>query len=149
MKGSDTIVVARLRAIFRPYIKTINGRRTSGNDIPPAAYVEFYKPSVKNPAKPSEESHTNIPDHLLHFSPEEGHLMHRFTPSYTASGTMNGAFVPLTDVWRSVQLIPVFGPTCAPHWTSANSMDLAKEFLLNRYDTCHMFQTLREPSMTT
>lgn len=59
--------------------------------------------------------------------------MYRLQRSLDLDGTRKGIIINVTDIWRSVDLIPVFGGSCPEHWTSSTSMDLSKEFLVNRF----------------
>lgn len=140
--------MARLRAIILPDITHGKGRKgrvssaMQSGMLPPVAYVEFFKPSTKKPARTSPQSRTSFEDQIFDFKPEEGHLMHRFARD-TWQRRRNGAFVPLEDIWRTVSMIPIFDTATSSDWTGESSMDLANHFLLNPYDTVHTFQACR------
>ncbi len=59
--------------------------------------------------------------------------MYRVQRSMEADGVRKGIVINVTDIWRPIDLIPVFGNECPTHWTSSTSIDLAKEFLVNRF----------------
>lgn len=59
--------------------------------------------------------------------------MYRVRRSLDANGARKGFIINVTDIWRPVDLIPVFGETCSLDWTSSTSIDLAEEFLVNRF----------------
>ena len=120
--------VAQVRAVIRPSIPHLVTRL---QDIPTLLYVEFFRPSKTGVRQ-------------LHQKRNSGHLMYKIERDYSADGTQTGAFVPLTAIWRPVQLIPFFGVECPEGWNSENSMGLADSFLLNPYDTRHTFETFQE-----
>jgi hypothetical protein len=51
--------------------------------------------------------------------------------------------VPVTTIYRSCQLTPVYRQSCPLHWTSTNVLDEAPEFFINTYLDAHMFLLLR------
>ena len=57
--------------------------------------------------------------------------MYKFVRDFRSNGERKGLVVPLTDVWRPVELIPVFGTRCNPEWTCYTAVERSKEFYLN------------------
>ncbi len=41
--------------------------------------------------------------------------------------------IRLTDIWRPIQLTPVFGKECPANWDLNNAVELAKEFYVNSF----------------
>ena len=62
--------------------------------------------------------------------------MHTYVRELSADSTRKGQVVPLTDIWLSVQAVPVFGKKCPSEWTCHSAVELAKELRLNVFD-CH------------
>ena len=58
-------------------------------------------------------------------------LMYKFVRDFRSNGERKGLVVPLTEIWRPVELIPVFGTRCDPEWTCHTAAERSKEFYLN------------------
>ena len=50
--------------------------------------------------------------------------------------------VPLTDVQRSVHLIPRFGPAAPVNWMSGNVLNECGTFFLNDFTDRHLFRQI-------
>lgn len=58
--------------------------------------------------------------------------------------TRYATVIPVANIRRSVQLLPVFGPGTAPrNWSSQNVLDCCHEFYLDPYLDEHTFMLLR------
>jgi hypothetical protein len=87
----------------------------------PLAYVDWFKP-------------------LTTVVPDLG--MHRVSLSSRAL-RQNSSIIPVTDILRSCHLIPVFGRSVNPTWTSATVLDRCTYFYLNPYLRHHDFFLFR------
>ncbi|KAI0056689.1 hypothetical protein BV25DRAFT_1813639 [Artomyces pyxidatus] len=82
----------------------------------------------------------NVPDHFAYIewfsrfprNPEPNHLMYRVSRS-VVDDTRVTAIIPVTDLSRSVHLIPQFGPECDREWTSSNVLELCDTFFVNSF----------------
>ncbi|KAJ7737447.1 hypothetical protein DFH07DRAFT_753069 [Mycena maculata] len=111
---TEGLSVARIRVIFRL-------PENYGSYPHPLAYVDWYKP-LKNPVP-------NIRMHEVSLSSRN----HR----------QNSSIIPLTQVLRSCHLIPAFGKSVDPTWTSDRVLDQCKSFYLNPYLRHHDFYLFR------
>ena len=50
--------------------------------------------------------------------------------------------MPLTDVCRSVQLFPVFGPVMPQEWQSLTVLEDCQTFYINPFLDRHMYRSL-------
>ncbi|KAJ7463128.1 hypothetical protein B0H11DRAFT_2159912 [Mycena galericulata] len=118
---TDGLSVARIRVIFRL-------PEDHGNYPEPLAYVDWYKP-LKTP----------VPDIGMH----EISLSSR-------NHRQNSSIIPISHIFRSCHLIPVFGRAINPTWTSDHVLDQCKLFYLNPYLRHHdfyLFQRLTSSRM--
>ena len=53
--------------------------------------------------------------------------------------TRKGLIVALTDIWRPVELVPVFGSKCNVAWNCDNAVENSKEFYLNTLENLPLF----------
>jgi hypothetical protein len=88
----------------------------------------------------------DVPDHLAYvewYSPLEtqdpNHRMFKITPLKDSDGMRICSVIPLTDVQRSVHLIPRFGPVAPVNWMSDNVLDQCTTFFLNDFTDRHLF----------
>ncbi|KAJ6540402.1 hypothetical protein B0H19DRAFT_959789 [Mycena capillaripes] len=110
----DGIGVARVRVIFR--IPADFG------DYPePVAYVDWFKP-LQPPVK-------DLGMHQVSLSSQN--LRQR------------SSIIPISDIMRSCHLIPVFGQSVDPGWTSETVLNRCKSFYLNPYLRHHDFYLFR------
>ena len=57
--------------------------------------------------------------------------MYKLVRDLRSDHTRKGLIVPLTSIWRPVELIPKFGKRCNKDWTCDTAVEHAKEFYLN------------------
>lgn len=101
-----------MRLIFRPNLLS-----ESLETCVPLAYVQLFK---QNPSSLGTiDSCTNL---------------HSFVRDLNIDDTWKGLVIPLTDIWLTVQAIPVFGKKCNPHWTCDSAVELASELRVNVFD---------------
>ncbi|KAJ7502081.1 hypothetical protein B0H11DRAFT_1712973, partial [Mycena galericulata] len=106
--------VARVRVIFR--LPDQYGKYPD-----PLAYIDGFKPFTQ---------------------PVADLGMHQVSLS-SRNHRQNSEIIPVTDFVRSCHLIPVFGRSIHPGWTSENVLDQCKSFYLNPYLRHHHFYFLR------
>lgn len=90
------------------------------------AYVEPMKPAPGRISPP-------MPNGKVRQLKDTDVKMYRVQRSLDPDGTRKGLIINVTDIWRPVDLVPVFGDRCPEDWTSSTSIDLAKDFLVNRF----------------
>ncbi|KAH9830637.1 uncharacterized protein C8Q71DRAFT_716534 [Rhodofomes roseus] len=92
----------------------------------------------------------NAPSHFVYLEwfskfksrPEANHQFYSVKRSCTADGQRLAAIVPLDSLHRSAHLLPKFGPTKPPEWTSDNVLDLCDSFLVNSFTDRHTYITV-------
>ena len=57
-------------------------------------------------------------------------------------GRRKGKIVPLTLIWRPIELIPVFGRRCPTGWTSNTAVEEADDFYVNCFSDKDVYQTV-------
>ena len=98
--------VVQLRIVFAPGEDCI--------DMGFYAYVQPFRilPSAKNLADSDSK-------------------MYRLVRDLRSDRSRKGLIVPLTTIWRPVELIPKFGNMCNKDWTCDTAVEHSKEFYLN------------------
>ncbi|KAJ7732001.1 hypothetical protein B0H16DRAFT_1329015 [Mycena metata] len=64
--------------------------------------------------------------------PEPTHLLHKIKRSLK-DGVRISSVIPVSNIRRSIHLIPKFGPTAPKEWTSSNVLDRCSQFFANYY----------------
>ena len=98
--------VAQLRIIFAP--------KKNCNGVLFFAYVQPFKTMA---------SAKNMADSDI--------KMYKLVRDLRSDRTRKGLIVPLTSIWRPVELIPKFGKMCNKDWTCDTAVECSKEFYLN------------------
>ncbi|KAF8799350.1 hypothetical protein BYT27DRAFT_7003136, partial [Phlegmacium glaucopus] len=57
-------------------------------------------------------------------------------------GSPLSSIVPVANIFRSVHLLPKFGPVAPVEWTSSNVMDKCNTFFLNSFTDKHLYRVL-------
>ncbi|KAJ6571039.1 hypothetical protein B0H10DRAFT_2107030 [Mycena sp. CBHHK59/15] len=112
--AKEGISVARIRVIFRL-------PENHGSYPHPLAYVDWYKPLK---------------------APDPNVRMHEVSLS-SRNHRQNSSIIPITEILRSCHLIPAFGKSVNPTWTSDRVLDQCKSFYLNPYLRHHDFYLFR------
>ena len=66
--------------------------------------------------------------------------MSRISRSYGSHGRRTATIIPLTDVCRSVQLFPVFGPVTPRQWQGTTVLEECQNFYINPFVDKRMYQ---------
>ncbi|KAJ7330893.1 hypothetical protein DFH08DRAFT_708629 [Mycena albidolilacea] len=111
---TDGLCVARVRVIFRI-------PEDFGQYPEPVVYVDWYKPLQR---------------------PIAGIEMHQVSLS-SRNHRQRSSIIPIGDILRSCHLIPVFGRSANPRWTSDVVLDVCTSFYLNPYLRHHDFYLFR------
>lgn len=123
--GSAGHVVAQLRLVFQPVI--------SRCDYPEIlAYVEPLVPV----------SQARCEDGVVKAAPDENSGLVEVKRLHRPDRTRFGMVIRLTDIWRPVDVVPVFEDECESDWTSDTAIDKAQSFLINVFYTKDAFQCL-------
>ena len=100
-------------------------------------HVHLFKPGI------------DVPDHLAYvewYSPlgvqDPNHRMFKISPLKDSDGTRICSVIPLSDVQRSVHLIPRFGPVAPVNWMSSNVLDECTTFFLNDFTDRDLFRRI-------
>ncbi len=112
--------VAQIRLIFRVQLK--DRQHT-------LAYIQ--------PFKPASRSTVGRP---LRHAADDNIRMFRVCRVLNRDKSRSARLISLSDIWRAVELIPLFRKQCPPHWTSMNSTELADEFYINSFADKEAYQ---------
>lgn len=113
--------VAQLRLVFRQDVST-----ATSSDV--LVYVQPFEP-----APGTIKNNVQQPEHHIN--------MFRVVRCIR-NGTRKGLVVKLTDIWRPVELVPVFGRECPAAWTTENAIELAQEFYVNPFSEKEAYQSV-------
>ncbi|KAI0067755.1 hypothetical protein BV25DRAFT_1794108 [Artomyces pyxidatus] len=75
-------------------------------------------------------------------APEANHRMYRTSRARDRNDRRLASIIPVTDIERSVHLIPKFGISTPPEWTSANVLELCPHFFTNTFTDRHTYLTV-------
>ena len=117
-------VVAQLRVIFQPVM-----RREAQAEF--LAYVEPLIPTSVVAREDGEMEGARDPNSGLI------EVKRLYKPDLSRFGMV----IKLTDIWRSVDLVPVYGRRC-PEWTGETAYAEAQSFWINIYSDKETFQSL-------
>ncbi len=92
---------------------------------PTLAYVEYFKHGPKALSEQTEGGKNHVPDDNVE--------MFRVIRRVGRDRKRIGGVIRLTDIWRPIQLTPVFGKECPANWDLNNAVELAKEFYVNSF----------------
>ncbi|KAJ6605728.1 hypothetical protein B0H10DRAFT_2311298 [Mycena sp. CBHHK59/15] len=121
MTGVDGYRVAQVRVIFSLRPSDIQILFLPGIHPPKyLAYVEWFTPFTQ---------------------PEPDHLMYKVT-RHLEDGDRLASIIPVTNIRRSVHLLPKFGPVAPPEWKSSTVLDDCKYFFVNSMTDRHIYTTL-------
>lgn len=88
------------------------------------AYIEPLKPALGSTKREGQRE--------VHV-PEESSGLYKLTRLLDPDGSRCGLVVSLKDIWRPIDIVPVFGKVCPRNWTTENSIELAGEFYMNPF----------------
>lgn len=111
--------VAQIRFIFRPVDQKDLYRG------PTLAYVEYFKHAPRSLSDQESGEKHQVPDDNVE--------MYRIVRKLSREGERIGGVIRLVDIWRPVQLIPVFGKKCPENWDCNTAVELASEFYVNSF----------------
>ncbi len=87
------------------------------------AYVEWYTPFSKAPL-------------------DQASRLFKVKQLYDPNGVPKTNIVPIDYVRQSIHLLPKFGPTVPPGWTSSNVLDKATFFYVNPFTDRYAYSTI-------
>lgn len=111
--------VAQVRCVFQP---------VHASNEPSGLIYAYVEPMVPAPGR--TKLLANGKSKQIH---DRDLKMYRVQRDLDEDGTRKGFVVNVTDIWRPIDLIPLIGDRCPAHWTSSTSIDLASEFVVNRF----------------
>src|SRR6201996_6178064 len=122
VKKGSRFQVVQIRVVFQLPKFARSLIFLSSRPAPPAdlAYVEWFSP-------------LSVPD--------ENHGMYCVSRSYR-NGHRLASIIPLTEVCRSVQLFPMFGPVVPREWQSLTVLEDCQTFYINPFLDRHMYRNL-------
>lgn len=93
---------------------------------------------------------TVVPRHLVYvqwFSkfpdfPDQNHRMYKVSRCVLEDKSYLASIIPLANVFRSVHLLPKFGPVAPSDWISSNVLEHCKIFYVNSYTDKHLNRVL-------
>ena len=121
VKNGSRIAVVQIRLVFQLSTSAASSVFLPSRPAPPShfAYVEWFSaPSAPGPS----------------------HGMSRISRSYGSHGRRTATIIPLTDVCRSVQLFPVFGPVAPQQWQGTTVLEECQNFYINPFVDKRMYQ---------
>lgn len=121
VKNGTRFGIVQVRVIFQIPTSAASAVFLPSRPAPPAhlAYVEWF-------SSPS--------------APDPSHKMSRISRTYGTHGRRSASIIPLTDICRSVQLFPIFGPVAPRQWTGATVLEQCQHFYVNTFIDKHMYQ---------
>lgn len=113
-----------MRAVFVLTERTQQKMFDDGMRFGPLAYVEWFS------AFPSR--------------PHKDHRMYKITRSFRSNHPdyRHASIIPVGNIRRTVQLLPVFGPVAPREWTSQNVLECCSEFYVDPFLDEQTFMTL-------
>ncbi len=96
------------------------------------ALVQLFEPAPDTMKKQNEGHMAHVPDKDIE--------LFRVKRRYLPDKKREARIVPLTDIWRAIELVPLFGEACPQSWNTTNAIETAKEFFVNSFldkDTYH------------
>ncbi|KAG2345890.1 hypothetical protein BDR05DRAFT_1012126 [Suillus weaverae] len=75
-------------------------------------------------------------------TPDLQHGMYKIS-RFVCSGERIASIIPVSNIARSIHLIPKFGRVAPRHWTSSNVLEKCDTFFINYYIDRHSFVALR------
>lgn len=94
-----------------------------------------------------------VPKHLAYVEwytkflqhPDANHGMYKISLQCDRNSSSKngiGSIVAVSDLVRSVHLLPFFGPYANPEWTSKNVLDLCKYFFVNPFTDKSLYRLI-------
>ena len=74
--------------------------------------------------------------------PDDGIEMFQVMRVYNSKKQRKGSIIPLSDIWRPIELIPKFGKRCPMNWTFNTSVELSEKFYVNCFGTRQTYQAV-------
>ena len=117
-----------MRIVFQPI------SRVGSSNQPFLCYVEKFSFAGKIAADGGREEELNV----------DMYLLRRQFRSQAGDGpkTRIGDIIQLTDIVRSVDIVPVFGARKDPHITEKNSLDVPMDFFLNCFSDKEIYHSI-------
>ena len=121
VKNGSRLRIVQIRVVFQLSMTAASLVFLPSHPAPPAylTYVEWFSPP-------------SVPD--------SSHGMSRISRHYGSHGRRSASIIPLTDIFRSVQLFPVFGPVTSQLWKGPTVLEECQNFYVNPFLDKHMYR---------
>ncbi len=110
--------MAQIRLVFEPSV-TDTSRKSD--------YLAYVEPL--QPANLCTQRIGGKPRHIR----DESSRLYKASRLLEDDGSRRGIVISLADIWRPVDVVPVFGSSCPVTWSSDSAIELAEEFYVNPF----------------
>lgn len=125
--------VAQLRLIFVP---VFSDKRTH----PILAYIQPLLPHPKSVMTRASESNPRVTE-KVHITVKDIDMF-RVIRSLRPDKSRRGAIIELSDIWRPIQLVPVFEGACPADWTCDSAVESADSLYVNSFSEKPVYQSV-------
>ena len=98
--------------------------------------------ALVQPFKPARNTIAEQEDGSRAFVTDDNVEMFRVVREKERNGARRWRVIELSEIWRPIELIPLFYKKCPSSWTSSNSLELAEEFYVNCFSDKETYQSV-------